>query len=210
MTTKTEVIPINVQADFDKNDLVTVAVARGEALMRKELKTKMALIDETRENHEKLYKEYNASFKSMKNPFEKYVKPLNEILKTIDKHLKVTIDALPYSRTRSEISERKPKEAAIFSITLTGGQTLKTKVTNLNKTQNDMLKKIAEHVDTISDLEDEAIELKRRLSDIPTLERQMRAKVVEHHLEQSIDGKKLLDRLTSEITLDPAIKLLGV
>ncbi len=195
---------IVTRINFDKQDIVTVAMAKVEVLIRKNVRQckeqRNSLTDQMTEAQKQIVSigENNAP-KGMAQKAGK----LEKSFKTagLSKTLKTEISFILnresnyYSLFICQQKSKPERKLEVISqeIALTKGQqSLKDKVVKMQNAQ----------VHIIAD----GVKWKTKLSDMVAIERQMRAKVVEEQLNKTTEGKALVDLLTKNY--EQAIKLL--
>ena len=189
-------LEIVTNINFDKQDIVTVAMAKIEALVRKNVRDFKA----KRNNLIKEIEEANKMIVSYgeKNPPKEITKKLAQIEKAfkaagISKTVGSRIRFRLTNKNDYELQIARKDESSDFTNETIG---LTYKSVPYSSTQNSLTKKI----ETMEEQKEKAISdgvaWKEKLSDMSAVERQMRAKVVEAELNKTAEGKALIDVLT--------------
>lgn len=196
---------IITNVELNKQDVVTVAMAKIEMHIRKKVREAKSRIKELDEERAKALNEiYVICKSSIPKPMEiKRQKIENAFNQAGLKDCSVRVDAECDSArqtnkyTLSVIKEKNNN----FSRQLMYIDTLDADYT---KTQKDLIEKRKKMMETKEVIADDAVKWKAKLSDMAAVERQMRAKVVESELSKTKDGKALVAILTKnyEETID--------
>ena len=199
-------LEVVTKVDFDKQDIVTVAMAKIERLIRKkvrELKTSRdhcagkiieanKMISSFGENN--LPKEMVKKLVQMEKGFK-----VAGISKIIGGEIKFYLT----NKNDYELKISKKNESGDF----TGlSISIMFKSVSYSKTQNKFKKEIEKVEEAKNQAITEGVTWKSKLSDMAAIERQMRAKVVEAELYKTAEGKALVDILTKNY--EDTIKLL--
>ena len=213
-----QVLPqIEAVIKINQKDLVTVAVAEGENQMREKLRELRGIVNklkaqikETNKRVKKLgethlRKKLKAKYDALRDAVYAFNKLLGDGMQ---------MDIIVNDNPRSDLTNyntakiflRKDRENAgtyrdrsmVFweeDFEFTAEQ--KKLVEKLEKLEND--KK-----DTLN----EAMRWRKRLSDIPSLERQIRARVVKDQMQKTKEGRALIDAMMTNFT--DTVKMLGI
>lgn len=185
-------LAIITEVQFNKQDIVTVALARAESHIRKQIKNARLNADklaETIETERNNFTTYGAkSIPQHMNDKLKVMKKaaiVAKLGKDVDFQIKHTI-----------VNDKNHYHLSIFSDDSSWDIVLSS--TNLSKFQQNCQVIIKKLLKTrINTLED-GVRCKAQLGDMDAYERQMRAKVVESELKKTVDGKAILDILLKD------------
>jgi len=202
-----KVAAVSFEAKFNETDLVTVAVAKGERILKNQLTAKKAEIEETKNLITKNKSGQTKMLKNMLHPFKAAVAELNKTLKKITKDDSFSISSDFNNEYDYKLEKHVLKNR--FSVSFSR-KTIAAKFLPLTKAQKDAIKEEEDLGKALKELQKSALEIKRKISDIPMLERQMRAKVMEAQLKMTDEGSALLDQLLEKSGLDSSLKLLGI
>lgn len=196
---------ITTEIRIEKQDLVTLAIANGEKKMRKELAALKATIATADKNIADLEKRLEEETQRLiPKTIQNMVKRFNDN-KDIDIQQKLSCRI--YRGTDNNVVE--------ISIGQKGGGwgstyvTLASKKVPFSTAQTNFKVAIKEQQELKEQVQQEAVDIRRKLSDIPAFERQMRARIVELELGKTDEGRKYLASLTDG-AVDDAIKLIGM
>jgi hypothetical protein len=221
-------IEIYTGMDFDKDDVVSIAVAEAE----KRIRTKINEIgdDSTRvqEQSTALSKQYLEIGKKI---IEKKIAPklilikrglstmkLSDVDFDIEVNLNVYfVDWCAYCDSKER--ERNFKIANTCKIILVkyddklnnrpaGHMDLVGISASADKTQRGISKKISDLKNEMHELKKKNVEWRRKLADIPALERQVKAALAKNHLSKSKQGKAIIENIVSNF--EDTIKLIGM
>lgn len=200
--------PEQVSADvkIDADDAVAILTSRAETNIRKAIQ----VAKEKMKTHEK-------TIAQLRKAREKEVDTFGETrTQAAVKLLKQAVSSLKCSNMEVEIvSTLMSYEKQIQTeITIQGTKPVinwDTKVVaKIPAAVNKITKNIEAEEAALQAAKDECLLWKRKLTDIPSLERRARAAMAEQSLKQTSNGRALIERLSSELELDEGIKLLGV
>jgi len=207
------VFDISSNFQIDKQDIVTVAIARGEKKIREKVKEAQAAIAE-------LNKEIDSKIKFITKHGEAAV---DEALEEISFDVGVAITALEKYGIKAETRDREVDINAILSYHKKKNfkpnhgaisihrdrQQLLIKSVDIAIT-DDQIRLIEEHAALQTQKEQlttEAVGWKKKLSDMPAFERQMRAVVVQDEMNKTENGKAILAALDKNF--EDAILMIG-
>jgi hypothetical protein len=192
---------------LDKNDVLAIAVSRAELQLQKLLK------DET--DTAKLYDQQATKIKerikleaegSARDSYNHKVVNLRSALKAFSSSHTVGFDV----KIRFPDQHCLGEKYTLVTITATGGRYDNMSVVNeqvpFTEEHEELYKQYEAEIKKASEHKAVAVEIRRKLGNISTIERQMRARLAEAHLRQSADGEVLLQRLTGD--LNDAVKAL--
>jgi len=210
MSKKLEIMPTKLESAYDEKDLVTLAVAKGEEIIRKKIKEGRKELKALEKKQKELEKGFNKGFNEFKTPLIKVCDDLNATMKKYDGAFKFVLakklEARPDSNGNmtKEINHIiKIKNRWSHEILIDQTYPMPAKLKTLDK-------KIKQIDEEIQSLRSEILGEKHKLSDIPSLERQMHARIIEVQLDKTSEGKELLRQLTKETDINRTIKLLGM
>jgi len=198
---------ISVEATFNKSDLITIAVAKGERILRQNLIDKRKEASEIKEKISENKAAQDKALKSLQGSYELQAAALNKITRKLDPEaifITNTSIVKPYDYEKREEATKNR-----FAISFRN-YTIAQKDTNLTKEQKSLRAKAKTLAKALSKAQNDALDVKRKISDIASLERQMRARMMEAQLKSTKEGKALLDQLLKESGIDSSIKLLGL
>jgi hypothetical protein len=215
-------LEIYTEIDFDKDDVATIAVAEAEARIRKTIQNLMAQTKQLESDIQKMQdKFYDIGDALIKTKFTSKIQTIKDgLIKTKVPHLDVRIHSNIKTvqwldlKQNSELS----KKINAYSITIVKKSkdnqrvldtiTVEDSAIAINKEQRDLTKSIHDADNRLRTSKSETIDWRRKLSDIPTLERQVKAKLAKDHLSKSKEGKALINGLINDF--DNTVKLLGM
>lgn len=190
-------LEVVVGIDFDKQDVVTVAVANIEAMIRKEVRVSKTRRDELNEeitdtnNAIKLSGEKSVP-KAMTQKFTQIEKALKfaGLVKTIGARIRFDFSGSTNDYQLHITEKDKSGEFTRQSISIM------YKSTGLTSVQKSLVEKVKKMEKERAGVINYGVEWKSKLSDMSAVERQMRAKVVEAQLNKTTEGKALVELLT--------------
>jgi hypothetical protein len=192
-----------VGMEFDKNDVVIVAVAKIEAKIRSNVRAAKAEVKSLENEIKNLKTEFNTE---TKKSFPKTAEIKLKVFKDAIKKAKMSSDLEMEKKSKSNMHEESLNKHTIRIVTLdehkqrVNSWGIFTTATQLTSRQKAILKSV-EQLDKKKDENVQAgIDAKKMLQDMPAAERQMKAVVVESVLKKSKDGKALVDLLTKQYT----------
>ena len=196
-------LEVVTKVDFDKQDIVTVAVAKIEALIRKKVRGFKESRD-TFANMIAVSKEKIGDIgeanppKSMKSKLVKLDKGLKAsgVLKTIGVQIVFEHHHNKNYYTLQFYKHEKPSRTLNIAYT-------ETAYTKAQKSLDEKIEKMQKQKGIAIT---EGVTWKSKLSDMSAVERQMRAKVVEAELNKTAEGKALIHVLTKDY--EDTIKML--
>jgi hypothetical protein len=215
-------LEIYTEIDFDKDDVATIAVAEAEARIRKTIQNLMVQTKQLESDIQKMQdKFYDIGDALIKTKFTSKIQTIKDgLIKTKVPHLDVRIHSNIKTvqwldlKQNSELS----KKINAYSITIVKKSkdnqrvldtiTVEDSAIAINKEQRDLTKSIHDADNRLRTSKSETIDWRRKLSDIPTLERQVKAKLAKDHLSKSKEGKALINGLINDF--DNTVKLLGM
>ena len=205
--TKTLVPEISVEATFNKSDLITIAVAKGERILRQNLIDKRKETNDIRKAINDNKDMQGKVLKNLLGSYEPQAAALNKIIEKLNPEA-VVLTSISIAKVYDyKKREEFPKNRFTISFK---NYTIARKDTNLTKEQKDLRAKAKTLTTALSKSQNEALDIKRKLSDITSLERQMRARMMETQLNSTKEGKVLLNKILKESGIDSSIKLLGL
>jgi len=186
-----------IGGNLDVSDVLSVVVSKAETHYTSEIERCKAEAKTQGAANDKLGNEIKAQAKKEREaPFVETLADLNKALKPLGGSAKFSD---PYCHG-SVLNENK---MLVMQININNSHSNYSKEVAPSK---DLLKKmdqLAEGRVKVEKLQSEALDWKRKLVNVPMLERQYRAKIAEAKLGASNEGKQLLEMLTSG--LDDAI-----
>lgn len=207
-----QVFEVQTSAKFNENDLVTVAVAKGETMMREKIISLKEQIVKLEGIRDKTSIKHNKTIENITSPLHKAKPELLKALKKVNKKATLEIFTSPSSYDNTPINVVRLIFGGINGVD-SGGRG-RTDLANMDvpetQEQKTLRMKIEKITDDLQDLKNEALSMKRKLSDIPALERQMRAKVVENQIGKTAGGKEFLDTLINGTDISKTLNLLGM
>jgi len=190
----TEELQITTGIDYNKHDVVTVAIAKIEANIRKKVRDAKAEANRLKAEIDVMEKEIpDIGEKTVPTVMKKQVEILNKAL-TAAKLGKTEEWLIVYNCH----SHRKENSYTLVLKTK-DNKSMKTVLNEIypfNKTQKNLAEKIIECRKRMQEHADYGVEWKAKLNDMDAAERQMRAVVVENELNKTKDGKLLVKLLT--------------
>jgi len=206
-----ELVPkITGNFDFDKRDLVSVAVARAERKIRGAIKLGTEVLDKA----EKALADKKDEMTKLSDIQPDKVK---KFIAQYKKHIAPLFSGKSEIEWEGTLGNKlgKSEQENIYNITVkteshkNGRDTLNFPAIRipLTKAQRLTTKQVFAIITEVRTAEDDLIDAKRKLNDMPTFERQVKAAVVEAQLKGSAEGRKLLT--TMEKNFEKTLKLLG-
>jgi len=207
-------LTVFTNVNFDKNDVILVAVAKAEKQLRKNVKEEMekqkAAEERVKEIDELLDKEADTYPHAVKL----IVKKVTELAKMYDvdaKEVKPVIDIeheINYGYGDSEPNEEGNRYTVSYKHRRSGYVSIRViKDTPLTAIQKNLCKQKRTAKEEAQIHQSTALEWKRKLSDIDTFERQIKAYVIEQSLGTTEEGKKLLESMDKNF--ENTIKMIG-
>jgi hypothetical protein len=186
-------LEVTTTVELNKQDVVTVAMAKIEMHIRKNVRESKKKIGEL----EQLISEAENEIKALsKAGIPKAMKTKQEKL---DKGIKAAgIKDINVNITVQDLSSR---HSTNYLLVLDGSSnhiTVETAFIDYTKAQMKLVDSIKEMKKQKDAIAEDAVRWKSKLSDMTALERQMRAKVVESELSKTKDGKALIAVLTKD------------
>lgn len=202
---------------LDKQDIVNVAIAKIESRLRNQIKGLSGQIVKLTEELTKAGEMILATgIKAL---------DLHQSADMINTKCDAVIELLGKDKFAIDVTDQIPDRNAILQARRTknqtfnsrsyllspingrGGITLDSITIPVTGTQIALMNEADRCEKDIASVNSEIVGLKRKLSDMPAMERQIRARVVEAELNKSDNGKGLLESLTGQI--DEMINLIG-
>lgn len=217
-----DLVALNVTAgvDITMKDIITVAVARGELKIKEEIRRIQSLLSDLKKKEASLEKD-------MEKLGEDF---LSEVTAPLLKKAEVFTKEFPrvvakvntqFNWKAKDQSQNKPEFHIEYSIGLyqrdaqgrNSGYNVVLMDSSLDKLQPKptmiaLAQEITQIRQQIGELTKEGVEWKYKLSDIPSLERQMSAKIVETQLSSTEKGKAILESMLGTF-FDDTIKMIG-
>jgi len=191
-------VEVTTTVELNKQDVVTVAMAKIESHVRKrvrEAKQKISELDKLIGEKQLLVETESeriipAPMLARRRKMEKGVRDagFKDIVYRINSEQFENTKTNRYTASINKETDRGISHAIVLEI----------EIKDFNKSQSNAIDDIAKMRKQKSDLADEAVRWKSKLSDMAAVERQMRAKVVESELEKTKDGKALIAILTKD------------
>jgi hypothetical protein len=192
---------VNGSVEIGMNDLICVGIARIEKKIKISISDLKEVIKKENEMISKLGEEFKITTKDA-TPIDMIkdgiaIETVFSKLSSVSKNdliVTTTTEFMAHNNTNlcriSVASENKSK------------MTISSRTFDLTSAQKEIIEKIDLCKEEISLAEEKIINLKRKLSDFPTLERQLKARIVESQLSQSDVGRELLDATIDKIEAD--------
>lgn len=203
---------IKTDVNLDKNDLLTIVVSRAEKMMNQHISAGLTNVKELEKmlktRQESLQRALDSVARKM---FSKQVDELERALVALgavanDKpKLTVNYTSVFADNNKStikvgiSISQQGNHGAFSFNTTVNTPHDVATESVLANST-----------IDELNSAREDVVNWRRKLSNLPSLEREYKAKLVEHQLSQSEEGKKLLNALDLNSFADSVLALPGV
>lgn len=203
------------ELNFDKNDVASIAIAEAEVRMRQNIKNLTAqiadcdhAIQKTKEEIEKqgeilIEQKIAATVKRIKSGL-KATKVKNfcvEVETQVDVYSSNNSNKYDPNNYKISAVLYKDKEKVV------GRLTLESDCLPSNQLQKTAQKNLAVFESQKSNLTKEALEWRKKLGDMPTLERQIKAALARRQIESTKEGKALIQGLVKNF--DNTVKLLG-
>jgi len=200
-------LEITTTMDFDKQDIVTVAVANIEALIRKNVRDSKArrneLTKKIADTHRAIQSAGETSVpKVMAQKSAQIEKALKSagLVKTIGARIKFNLADLTNDYQLHIVKKDNLGKFIKESISIM------YKSTDFTKKQKALMEKVSKMEKNKTTIISDGVKWKAKLSDMSAVERQMRAKVVEAQLNKTAEGKALVNILTKNY--EKTIKLI--
>ena len=203
-----ETLQFTAQMNLDKSDIVKVAVAHGERMLKKQFADLTRQADEFEKKRKELDNELDAIAKKVftSKALERKIADLRKALDVL---------ATEEIAIETNVIFNRPAKENFFKIFLHAKTPHDGNLCfDIHKTVKPATKRqlaILEEINTLTEKHKAniqmAAEVRKKLADIPSLERQAHAALVESELAQTKDGKALIDAVTRN--LEDTIKLLG-
>lgn len=196
------------EINIDMEKVAIVGIAKGERKFKEELKSKKKELSNLEKESEGLYTRMN---KEAENAVPEDVRNAKSIFENKFKELGIDIT----SKLSINVNEREKTNSFSLSFLKEKGNYYSDKtmevlksVSDFSERQKTLLNDIKEKDKQINIVSDRIVELRRKLTDMNSLERQVKASIIENELNKSAEGKALLSKI--EEGFDENIKLLGV
>jgi len=193
-------LEIVTKVDFDKQDIVTVAMAKIERLIRKNVRESKKRRDELAGLINKAEKQIELFGKN--NPPKNMVQKMSKIYKAfkfagILKTIGVEIEFNLSGPERNDYTLQIAKKDDTGKLT-SQSVVIVHKSIVYTKSQTSLVAKIKKMQEEQTNITRAGVNWKAKLSDMSAVERQMRAKVVESQLNKTPEGKALINVLTKD------------
>ena len=218
---ETKKLEICTQIDFNKDDVAIIAIAEAEKKIRQTIAKLSIELENKKEQLNKLNDDVvNEGENFIRNKFLKKLQTINTNLKkTGIPKLEAVVDYIPQIPSLTQLDNKvRIKNANKYIVKLViFSKDNETRISNmeiesgcvaLTKTQKNILTKTKAVDDNIKALKPQILDYRRKLSDIPTLERQIKAKLAAGHLSKTKEGRQVIESLVKNF--DETIKLLGM
>lgn len=185
-----------VGGNLDINDVLSVVTSKAEERYSAEIDRCRTEIAELEDTNAKLRIEINRMVA------KEAVEPHNESIKALRSAIKVFGGTVSITATRSNILPTNDKDDLTATVTITVGKNRYTEFQTSAKPSKELqakTKSFESNVEKIKTINNEAVSWKRKLNNIPMLERRYRAKIASIKLSNSEDGQKLLSVLTDDL-----------
>lgn len=196
-------LAVKTTIDFDLQSVVSVGVARAERKLRISIKEKTARLKELKTRKDALL---NAIGKAAMDSAPDYFKEAAKKLEDVAKLLRLKDDVV-LVKAIADTDARKNRFKVVMTVD-TGGYSGPSQTT-IATTKSVFTEAQIKDDNTIQDINVEMgeinnaiIDMRRKLSDFPALERQLRAHVIETEMNKTEDGKALLDAAMSKFEAD--------
>ena len=221
-----------IMFNFDKQDLVSIAIANGEKQMRQKIKDIKHQINEL-DNTEQIKLDMlikNGEDTAAKN-FEKISMKIEGGISAMglnDLEMEIHCDVnypkdymstkdlqnLPNKKVSKQIItntykiELARKKDPDFKLKTSSSFTLLFESMDGTKVQYKIMNELAELVKKRKELFNTGVEWRKKLNDIPAFERQMKAAVAKSEMTKTAEGRALLESMMTDI--DSVIEMLGM
>lgn len=203
---------VNTSIAIDKDDVLMVAMAEGEALLRGKIKEQLARAKNLERISDQQWKAYNEQAEAnLADYFEAYRSDLEPVLARYGGTV-----TWSYSVRLPNADAEKPADRKRLHVTCRGAVAYKGKkatsglagafeyclTTTLPAA---VIACRTEHLEArqkMKEAEDEVLALRRKLSNMPQMERQYRAKLAAHRLQQSEQGQAVLETMLETVHAD--------
>jgi hypothetical protein len=203
---------VNTAIAIDKEDVLMVAMAEGEALLRRKIKEQLARAKNLESIADQQWKAYIEQAEAgVADYFEGYRADMEPMLASYGGAVEWS-----YSVQLPDTDAKKPADRKRLHLTCRAAVTYKDK-----KTTTGLAGAFAYHLCTTlapaviacrtehleagkakREAEDEVLALRRKLSNMPQMERQYRAKLAAHRLQQSDQGQAVLAAMLETVHAD--------
>jgi hypothetical protein len=201
---------VHTEILLDKNDIVAIAVAEAE----KKIRQNVAMCKAAVKNCDEKIESFEEEFELEGNAFlDKKANPRFKSIKTKISSLQLKLKTvLEYSTQPPEYCLQYSKDINSFTISIQTESDCSLTIVNetfpATKSQEAIAAKIATLNQAKINFISEGNDWKRKQSDIPALERQMRAQVARNEAEKTVTGKAMVKAMLDN--LDATIKMIGV
>jgi hypothetical protein len=197
---------------IDKDDVLMVAMAEGEALLRRKIKEELARAKNLEAIAETALKAFHAGAEAnLPDYFEAYREDMEPMLARYGGAVLWT-----YSVRLPNAAAEKPADRKRLDVTCRADVSYKGKKTTTGLAgafeycqhvtlAPAVIADRTEHLDArkkMKEAEDEVLALRRKLSNMPQMERQYRAKLAAHRLKQSDQGQAVLAAMLETVHAD--------
>jgi hypothetical protein len=213
MTDKNTGLQVVVEGNFDKEDIVKVAMAKIEEHLHSKIKQAKARLEinakalnantvraaKVIENFVKSYEHHRVAeaMRESLSDFKDLCVTVSAVGQPLIPHDKkkyaigIRVNVMPQGRPRDEES----RASGQLALTIGKYEVLPEEYQSLMKAQQDLS-------DERSKTEAEIIEAKRQLNQFPSLERRVTAKIIENRLNKTADGRELVELMTRDLEGD--------
>ena len=197
--------------DFDKEDIAAIAIAEAEIKMRETVKTiRKHIVDienainETEDRihilgNDAITKKTATTLKNIKAGLK------TTKIKTISAELNISVNVV--STTDVPINHYSIRIILKNKDRLISEMIIERDSFPAIQSQLTEMKKLHELENQKATLTSEAMDWRRKLSDMPMLERQIKAKLARHQIEKTVEGRAMINELIKNF--DQTVKLLG-
>lgn len=220
----------NVKVDINVDSITSIGIVRYEKALNKHLAENRKAREEARKEHANLSKQLQDSLKKNINKvFEKTIAALVKVLQPLADESAAIGDHKPFDVEKNCVVQSngfarrggvavvdddeddnvdEETNDLVHAVTLTCiGRTF-YKHLELTDEQKKLHKAIQEKALFISETEKQEMDLRQRKQNMPSTERELRARLMEAHLNTTEEGRAMLDALNVDIDID-AIKKIG-
>jgi hypothetical protein len=191
-------VAINSELKIGMQDIVSVGVAK----MEKQLKMS---IKELQEKNEGLKKERQ----SVEKQFEaETILAIPQDILDIETELEEMLKKLKDQSVDHKIEANMSRQINNYSMRLkrkqgySGEWLLANGIVPFSEKQKELQAKMEEIDDKVQKVSEASIVIKKKLHDVDSLERQMRARVIENQIKKTSNGQELLDTIMEQFDAD--------
>ena len=210
-------IVVTKEIDIDKNDIANIAVAEVENKIRKNIKALKKSLDTTEKAiaaAQGAFEDYSAKYTTRlgNRAAKKFTRIKTAFKLSGFKEVKIDV-SVSYNTTPTTLLDdyeyrKKSNCYQVALMTDEGSLKLKSQFLSVTKEQVKLAKDCLDLAKKKQEIIDESLKWRRKMADLPSIERQFKAKIARETMGKTKEGKAIINSLLKN--LDADIKMLGV